>query len=58
MNFDPLGRGVRAETEVDWAVARRSITDARGHVIVLRAGRRDELDPSADSVAIAFAAFE
>src|SRR5215469_5739306 len=58
MDFDQLGRRIRAETEVHRAVARRSVTDAARHVIVLRASRGNDLDPGAHTVAIALRSFE
>src|SRR6516165_10328179 len=58
MDFDQLGRRIRAETEMHRAVARRSVTDAARHVIVLRARRGNDFDPGAHTVAIALRSFE
>ena len=52
MNFDAIGAGVGAKSEMDGAVSRRVVSDAGSHVIVLRAAFRDDLAAGADAVLV------
>src|ERR1700722_769223 len=52
-DFDKIRAVVRTEAEMHGAIARRRIADAGGHVVVLRAALRHQLDARADAVAVA-----
>lgn len=58
MDLDEIGGCIGAQAEVDWAGARRSITGAGRHVVVLRSGFGDDFDPGTDAVAIALGSLQ